>query len=126
MHKKYLNLSDNFWLSEYLKFLVKKSEILIFDPKNLQKIEVESYILMQDDYQYCYRTNNIDNHLALIREFYQNLVEINNNCQEFLIDFIYTDLNLPKKSQNISRIDVTASKSFLGGRSERIELEDII
>lgn len=123
MHKKYLNLSDNFWLSEYLKFLVKNSEILIFDPKNLQKIEVESYILMYDNYQYCYTNNNIDSHLTLIKQFYQDIVRTTEKCQDILIDFIYTDLNLPKKSQNITKLAVAGSKVFLGGKSERIELE---
>jgi hypothetical protein len=124
MHKKYLNLCDNFWLSEYVKFLSAHSEILIFDEKNLDKIDIESHILMWGKHEFSYLDNDINNHINLFGQFYMHLNRINTKYQELIKEFIYTDLKTPKKNQKLEMIATEPSWIFLGGKEEREELEN--
>jgi hypothetical protein len=123
MHKQYLNLSDNFWLSEYLKFLSSKAEIMIFDEKNLSKIDIQSHILMNGNFEFSYRDDDINNHITLLGQFYAYLNKVNSKYQDLIKDFIYTDLRTPKKSQNLTVIETIPTWIFLGGKEERAELE---
>lgn len=124
MHKKYLNLSDNFWLSEYLKFLTPRSEILIFDEKNLNKIDIESHTKMWGDYEFTLLDSDLETHINLANQFYIHLNKTNNKYQGLIKEFIYTDLNTAKKQQTLDIVKTDPSWVFLGGKNERQNLED--
>ncbi|MGL4758639.1 MAG: hypothetical protein ACRCXZ_04850 [Patescibacteria group bacterium] len=126
MHKKYLNLCDNFWLSEYVKFLSGKAEILIFDQKNLNKIEIESFLKMWGEHEFIFVDNDLNNHVNLVGQFYIHLNKINNKYQDLIKDFIYTDLKTPKKNQKLSTISTFPTWIFLGGKDERADFENIL
>jgi hypothetical protein len=119
MHKKYLNLCDNFWLSEYIKFLSPRAEILIFDEKNLNKIDIQSHLKMWNNHEFCYLDEDINNHISLLSQFYTHINKINSKYQDLIKQFIYTDLKTPKKSQNLDIINTSPSWIFLGGKEER-------
>ncbi len=126
MHKKYLNLSDNFWLSEYIKFLSPRSEILIFDEKNLDKIDIESHLKMWADHEFIYRDDDLNNHMTLVSQFYTHLNKINNKYQDLIKDFLYTDMKTPKKSQTLENVATKPSWIFLGGKEERLVFENML
>ena len=124
MHKKYLNLSDNFWLSEYVKFLSNRTEILIFDEKNLNKIDIQSHLKMWGDYEFIFTDPDLNNHFNLISQFYTQLNKINSKYQDLIKEFIYTDLKTPKKSQKLDMINTLPNWIFLGGKDERQDFEN--
>jgi hypothetical protein len=126
MHKKYLNLSDNFWLSEYIKFLSPRSEILVFDEKNLEKIDIESHLRMWGEHEFTYRDDDLNNHMTLVGQFYTHLNKINNKYQDLIKDFLYTDMKTPKKNQNLGSVLTQPSWIFLGGKEERQVFEQVL
>lgn len=124
MKHKYLNLSEEFWVTKYLQYIVPKSEVCLGDYSNSSKIVVDSFSHLKYPYQYTFKSENLKDHINLLRNLNKHLNYITIKNQQVIKDLIYEDLKTPSSRKKLDNLDTPLTIYITGGVEQRQSLQN--